>query len=179
MLNRRKRIKPWLPILIIFCILVSAYVGAVLVSPYFSEFHPDIVENEIRQSKFIEYKVDKPVEKHVEPVVEVVEPPKPTTVTAKITHYCACSICNGKWSWTEDGVNYSKTATDLVIYDGLDGNYCAATFGKLGDIITINGVDYKIVDRMQSKSGYKIDIFVGAGHDKCMELGTYKAEVAL
>ena len=174
--------KKWLTVLFTLCILVSAYVGAVLVSPYFSEFHPDIVENEIRQCKFIEYIVAKPTKKHmdvVEEVVEVVKPSKPTTVTAKVTHYCACSICNGKWSWTEDGVNYSKTATDLVIYDGLDGNYCAATFGKLGDIITINGVDYKIVDRMQSKSGYKIDIFVGAGHDKCMELGTYKAEVAL
>lgn len=101
------------------------------------------------------------------------------TYTANITHYCACSKCNGSYSWSKDGVNYSASASGLTLHDGLTGNYCAATFGSLGDVITIKGVDYKIVDRMGGNSGYRIDIFVGEGHAKCMELGRYTAEVTL
>lgn len=101
------------------------------------------------------------------------------TYTANITHYCACSKCNGSYSWSENGVNYSASASGLTLHDGLTGNYCAATFGSLGDVITIKGVDYKIVDRMGGNSGYRIDIFVGEGHAKCMELGRYTAEVTL
>ena len=99
------------------------------------------------------------------------------TITANITHYCACDKCNGKWSYTENGINYTKTAAGVILHDGIGGNYCAATFGSLGDIITINGVEYEIVDRMGSNNGYKVDIFVSEGHEKCMELGRYKAEI--
>lgn len=101
------------------------------------------------------------------------------TYTATITHYCACSKCNGSYSWIENGVNHSATASGLTLYDGLAGNYCAATFGSLGDVVSINGVDYKIVDRMGGNDGYRIDIFVSEGHTKCNELGRYKAEVTL
>ena len=100
-------------------------------------------------------------------------------IKATITHYCACSSCNGKWSYTENGLNYTRTASGILLYDGIGGNYCAATFGNLGDILTINEVDYKIVDRMGGNSGKRIDIFVAAGHDKCNELGRYTAEVTL
>lgn len=59
------------------------------------------------------------------------------TIKATITHYCACSSCNGKWSYTENGLNCTKTASGIVLYDGISGNYCAATFGSLGDVIRI------------------------------------------
>lgn len=101
------------------------------------------------------------------------------TITASITHYCACNKCNGKWSYTEDGINKTKTAMGVILHDGISGNYCAATFGSLGNIVVINGAEYTIVDRMGSNSGYKIDIFVGEGHARCIELGRYKAEVEL
>ena len=100
-------------------------------------------------------------------------------ITANITHYCACSSCNGEWSYIEEGLNYTQTASGVLLYDGIGGNYCAATFGNLGDILTINGVDYKIVDRMGGNSGKRIDIFVAEGHEKCNELGRYTAEVEL
>ena len=98
---------------------------------------------------------------------------------ATITHYCACSKCNGKYSRTEDGINYTATASGITLHDGMTGNYCAATFGSLGDVIEINGTEYTIVDRMGGNSGYRVDIFVGEGHARCMELGRYKAEVEL
>lgn len=99
--------------------------------------------------------------------------------SAIITHYCACASCNGKWSYTENGLNCTKTASGIVLYDGISGNYCAATFGSLGDTILINGTEYIIADRMGGNDGYRIDIFVAGGHDRCNELGRYTAEVTL
>ena len=101
------------------------------------------------------------------------------TIKATITHYCACASCNGKWSYTENGLNCTKTASGIVLYDGISGNYCAATFGSLGDTILINGTEYIIADRMGGNDGYRIDIFVAGGHDSCNELGRYTAEVTL
>lgn len=103
------------------------------------------------------------------------------TIKATVTHYCACSKCNGKYSYQQDGKNYTGTASGIKLHDGIDGNYCAATFGELGDVVTIKGVKYTIVDRMgnRHKKGNRIDIFVSEGHEKCMELGTYKTEVEI
>ena len=100
-------------------------------------------------------------------------------ISATVTHYCACSKCNGKWSYSKDGANFTETASGIVLYDGIGGNYCAATFGSLGDILTINGIEYEIVDRMGGNSGKRIDIFVADGHDRCNELGRYTADVTL
>ena len=114
-----------------------------------------------------------------EPKEEVAESSDGKTFNAIITHYCACSKCNGSYSWSEGGVNYTATASGITLHDGIDGNYCAATFGNLGDIVTINGVDYKIVDRMGGNDGKRIDIFVADGHTRCNELGRYTANVTL
>ena len=114
-----------------------------------------------------------------EPKEEVVESSDGRTFSAIVTHYCACSKCNGNYSWSEGGVNYTATASGITLHDGIDGNYCAATFGNLGDIVTINGVDYKIVDRMGGNDGKRIDIFVADGHARCNELGRYTANVIL
>lgn len=114
-----------------------------------------------------------------EPKEEVVESSDGETFSAIITHYCACSKCNGSYSWSEGGVNYTATASGITLHDGIDGNYCAATFGNLGDIVTINGIDYKIVDRMGGNDGKRIDIFVADGHARCNELGRYTTNVTL
>ena len=58
-------------------------------------------------------------------------------------------------------------------------HYCAATFGSLGDVITIDGIDYEIVDRMGGNDGKHVDIFVADGHARCNELGRYTAEVTI
>lgn len=119
------------------------------------------------------------VEKTEEKPAEVVQKTEQSsgTIKATITHYCACASCNGKWSYTENGLNCTKTASGIVLYDGISGNYCAATFGSLGDTILINGTEYIIADRMGGNDGYRIDIFVSGGHEKCNELGRYTAEV--
>ena len=95
-------------------------------------------------------------------------------ITATITHYCACSKCNGKYSYTDsDGAVYCSTAGGVRLYNGrANGNYCAANFGKLGDKITINGTTYTIIDRFGNSAGApKVDIFVSEGHSACMQKG--------
>lgn len=101
------------------------------------------------------------------------------TGKATITYYCACGKCNGSYSYTENGINYTATASGITLHDGMSGNYCAATFGSLGDIVTINGTDYKIIDRMGGSDGKRVDIFCAEGHERCNELGRYTAEVTL
>lgn len=124
---------------------------------------------------------DKNINKKEEKADEVVQKEETSggTINAIITHYCAGSCCNGKYNYVQDGINYTQTASGILLHDGIAGNYCAATFGDLGDIISINGTDYKIVDRMGGNSGKRIDIFIAAGHEKCNELGRYTAEVTL
>lgn len=100
--------------------------------------------------------------------------PSGKQITATITHYCACSKCNGKYSYTDsDGAVYCSTAGGVKLYNGRNnGNYCAANFGKLGDKITINGTTYTIIDRFGNSSGApKVDIFVSEGHSTCMQKG--------
>ena len=96
-----------------------------------------------------------------------------STIKATITYYCACKKCCGKYSYVKDGVTYSKTASGKKIYNGMeDQHWCAATFGRLGDKIEINGTVYTIVDRFGSSSSrYKVDIFTPAGHAACNRLG--------
>lgn len=103
------------------------------------------------------------------------------TLTATVTHYCACEKCNGKYSYEQGGINYTATASGKKLYDGIEGNYCAATFGEMGDVIEINGTEYIIVDRMgnRGKKGNRVDIFVPDGHAECMKMGRYKAEVCM
>ena len=46
-------------------------------------------------------------------------------------------------------------------------------------VVALEVPDQRIVDRMGGNSGYRVDIFVGEGHERCMELGRYTADVTL
>jgi len=175
------------PYIFVLC-LIAVCAALALIGGSTPEPDPELELAPIYQATLVkaEIKTQAPapaeeIEVKPEKTEEVVKKEEDTsgTIKATITHYCACSSCNGIWSYEKDGANYTETASGIILYDGISGNYCAATFGKLGDIVTINGVDYEIVDRMGGNSGKRIDIFVAAGHDKCNELGRYTAEVKL
>lgn len=166
---------------------------------------PDPQPAEVVESPYMEPTPEPSVATKTEPTtaeaseVEKIEPEQEKPVTAKpnapkaeepkeetggafkaiITHYCACSKCNGEYSRAEKGINYTATASGVTLHDGIAGNYCAATFGSLGDVITIDGIDYEIVDRMGGNDGKHVDIFVADGHARCNELGRYTAEVTI
>lgn len=189
----RKLIRDICIAVVIACALIIALTLPEAVNerkpPITAEWSSELVENPIRDSVYqdeLEQASSSVVEavSEIESTMSQVRPKKENkitsgTVEAIITHYCACSSCNGKYSYTKDGVNYTATASGITLHDGLEGNYCAATFGKLGDILVIDGAAYEIVDRMGGNDGYRIDIFVGEGHAKCNELGRYTTEVTL
>ena len=96
----------------------------------------------------------------------------------KITFYCACPDCNGCWSSWRNGAWSTATAKGVRLYNksSYKWQYCAATpaVGKLGQVITVNleGKErkLKIVDRLGSSSGRRIDVFY-PGHSGCYRLG--------
>lgn len=100
------------------------------------------------------------------------------TMKVKATFYCACPSCNGSWSQWKNGAWSSMTASGKRLYNlpSYKYKYCAATpaVGRIGQTITtkLNGKTYKlkIVDRMGSSYGYRIDIFYPS-HSGCYKLG--------
>ena len=99
---------------------------------------------------------------------------KKTVKNVKVTAYCACRSCNGYWS-----TGYSSSTSSGVTLknnSSYANKYCAATpaVGNLGDTVTFKakGKTYtvKIVDRLGSSSGYKIDLFVPS-HSDCYKFG--------
>lgn len=91
-----------------------------------------------------------------------------TLIKAEITAYCACEVCNGKYS----SGNSTETAIGIILRNDPEyaDKYCAATsaVGDLGDIVIIDGISYEIIDRMGRKHGKAIDIFV-PDHRTCYE----------
>lgn len=107
----------------------------------------------------------------IEPTIEPTLKPTPKpykVIKAEITAYCACPICNGKYSMGEE----TETASGRILKNTEEyaNKYCAATaaVGKLGDVVIIDGLRYRIVDRMGRKDGYAIDIFV-PNHADCAD----------
>lgn len=92
----------------------------------------------------------------------------------RVTAYCAGRCCNGSWS----SGSSTATASGIRLYNSSSyaNKYCAATssVGRLGQKIkmTIAGKTYtlKIVDRLGSSSGKKVDFFVPS-HAQCRKFG--------
>lgn len=103
-----------------------------------------------------------------------------TKKTAKITFYCACPSCNGSWSSWRSGAWSTATAGGIRLYNksSYKWKYCAATpsIGRLGQTITVylDGAwrQLKIVDRMGSSYGNRIDVFY-PGHSGCYAHGVH------
>lgn len=99
---------------------------------------------------------------------------------AKITYYCACPSCNGCWSYWRNGTYATTTSSGKQLYNSSDykWKYCAATpsVGRLGQTITVylGGAwrKLKIVDRMGSSYGSRIDVF-WPSHSGCYDKGVH------
>lgn len=96
----------------------------------------------------------------------------------RITYYCACPTCNGFWSSWRKGAWSTTTSSGKRLYNKktYKYKYCAATpaVGKLGQTVSIyldgKWRKLKIVDRLGSNSGKKIDVF-WPGHKGCYTKG--------
>ena len=113
-------------------------------------------------------------EKPAEEAVEAAAAAQGQTIVASISHYCACSICNGKYSGVdENGTVYTLLADGTKAYNnGEEQRIIATTFGKIGQKVEIDGKIYTIRDRFGNTEGAnKIDLFIADGHEACKELG--------
>lgn len=103
-----------------------------------------------------------------------------TKKTAKITYYCACPSCNGCWASWRSGAWSTATSSGKRLYNKSSYKwlYCAATpsVGKLGQTVTVylDGAwrRLKIVDRMGSSYGSRIDVFYPS-HSGCYSHGVH------
>lgn len=101
----------------------------------------------------------------------------------RVTYYCACPSCNGSWSSWRNGAWSTATASGKRLYNKktYKYKYCAATpaVGKLGQTVSIyldgKWRKLKIVDRLGSSSGKKIDVF-WPGHKGCYAKGVIRSK---
>ena len=156
--------------------LIGFLLGGILmwtssISLFISERNQGEVEPKIISEQVI-LKTEEPPEEI--PVV----PPKnedddERVFDGNITHYCACSDCNG--------ANAGITASGISIKNGtgLKIQLAAANWLPLGAVVEVNGIRYLIADRGGGDLNDigRIDVFVPQGHLAAKDKGRFQAEV--
>lgn len=92
----------------------------------------------------------------------------------KVTHYCGCSKCCGKWSGGSESEAIGALGTKLT------PNYSVAVDTSIIPLGTIlydsEGNEYKAEDTGSAIKGHKIDIFTG-NHEEALNLGVKEVEL--
>ena len=95
-------------------------------------------------------------------------------ITGKYTHYCACAKCNGN--------SRGITSSGKRITNGMENPYyVACNWLPLGTVISVDGINYTVVDRGGSglsKVG-RVDIFTPEGHAACYQYGTGSCSIEI
>lgn len=108
-----------------------------------------------------------------EPVIVETVPEK----EARVSFYCNCPICCGKW-YTPEAIG--KAGVPLE-----EGKHCAATKDiPLGATVEVEGygkfiVADRVADWVYEKYGTTIDVFMGADHDGAVRNGVRNCEVII
>lgn len=104
-----------------------------------------------------------------EPAV-VVEPKTPSLGEFKLTAYCTCEKCCGKWA---DGVTYTGTQATPGRTVAVDPDVI-----PLGSKVSINGKEYTAEDIGGAVKGNRIDVLFPT-HQDALNFGVQYAEVAI
>ena len=92
----------------------------------------------------------------------------------KVTHYCGCSKCCGKWSSGSESDAIGACGTKLKAYQSIAVDPKVI---PLGTILHDNtGKQYVAEDTGSAINGYRIDIFTG-NHQEAKELGVKEIEL--
>ncbi len=92
----------------------------------------------------------------------------------KVTYYCGCVKCCGKWSNGSEQESYGALGTKLTPYYSIA---VAPEVIPLGTIVTDSkGNKYKAEDTGSAIKGNKIDIYTG-NHEEAKKLGTKEIEL--
>lgn len=84
----------------------------------------------------------------------------------KITHYCNCSICCGRWSGGPTASGTMPTPDHTIAVD--------PHVIPLGTSVLIDGVEYFAEDTGSAIKGNRIDIYCDS-HQEALDRGTYMA----
>lgn len=116
----------------------------------------------------------------IEPVIAEVEPEvvnEPVSLGEyKLTAYCSCSKCCGKWADNRpDGIVYGSIGKELI------AGYSIAVDPDVipyGTVVIINGQEYEAMDCGGAIKDNRIDVYF-SDHDEALEFGVQYAEVFL
>lgn len=116
------------------------------------------------------------------PEVTVAPIPEPEYVSLgefKLTAYCGCSICCGKWGENRPVDSEGKTIVMTAGgYRAVEGKTVAADISVLpyGTAIYIDGHEYTVQDRGGAINGNKIDIYFD-NHQDAVNFGVQYKEI--
>lgn len=92
----------------------------------------------------------------------------------KVTHYCGCSICCGKWSNGSESDTIGAYGTKLKAYQSIAVDPKVIPLGTI--LHDSTGKQYAAEDTGSAINGYRIDIFTG-NHQEAKELGVKEIEL--
>ena len=96
------------------------------------------------------------------------------SATFKVTHYCGCSKCCGKWSSGFEDKATGALGTNLKAYQSIAVDPKVIPLGTI--LHDSTGKQYVAEDTGSAISGYRIDIFTG-NHQDAKELGVNEIEL--
>lgn len=105
-----------------------------------------------------------------EEIPQAVEPEVQSLGTFKLTAYCACPKCCGKWA---DGITYTGTVATPDRTVAVDPSVI-----PLGSTIYVNGQTYVAEDIGGAIKGNRIDVFFPS-HTEALHFGVQYAEVTM
>lgn len=118
------------------------------------------VENEIVKEEVIEEEI---IEE------EIIEEEKLVSLgNFKLTAYCPCQICCGKWAGGNTASGTRPTANRTIAVD--------TSVIPFGTEVIINGITYVAEDTGSAINGNKIDVYMDS-HEAALQFGIQYAEV--
>ena len=173
--RKDKRTNFWMFICLIFCFIVLFFS---LVDALHNDEHVEpveVVEQSIQYSQTSVRGDNIPASGYssLESMIEDGEYPENRAIF-KVTHYCGCSKCCGKWSSGSESDAIGANGTKLKAYQSIAVDPKVIPLGTI--LHDGTGKKYVAEDTGSAINGYRIDIFTG-NHQEAKELGIKEIEL--
>ena len=173
--QKDKRTDFWMFICLIFCFIVLIFS---LVDALHEDEHVEpveVVEQSVQYSQTSVRGDNIPASGYssLDMMIEDGEYPENRAIF-KVTHYCGCSICCGKWSSGSESDAVGAKGTKLKAYQSIAVDPKVIPLGTI--LHDSTGKQYVAEDTGSAINGYRIDIFTG-NHQEAKELGVKEIEL--
>lgn len=170
--RKDKRTDFWMSVCLFFCfiVLIFSFVDA------FHEDEPvDVVEQSIQYSQTSVRGDNIPASGYSSLEMMIEDGVYPENMALfKVTHYCGCSKCCGKWSSGSEDIAIGAYGTKLKSYQSIAVDPKVIPLGTI--LHDSTGKQYVAEDTGSAINGYRIDIFTG-NHQEAKELGVKEIEL--